>query len=843
MVMSYIFEKIILIYILCFSKSNIIYNPIVDLKDDFLIKFNFNSFTTSSGLILSLVNDNNKIKYDQNYYYLSPSIFLCEDESYQQFIFSENKLYDINWNDENEIISLSIKRSLASDVKFNGYIKEHELIQTSVLSDKISNINKDEIIIYGTKESEIYFYYIKESNEYLINGGLTNDKISCKFIKSAIYICVYVVNNNFKISILVHIYESINQKAVKILTTKNVENSLNFNEFILHDTDNENYKVLCVTKKKENGEVEFKYFEIFIQISYSFKILTSYTHLFSYEFNILNMNNYESQVTSYEDHKCYITRFNNEYLLCCGSFNIISCTRKDNNFNLNKEFSLNLVGDIHNIFISISSNQAIISYINETSRENYIYHYYIYIPKCYDIYKNVNSTQELEFDLDELFDRKTNTKYYIKFNNLLQTYGNIKIGEEIIELTNNITEIKDGTKFYFISTNNNTGDNLPISYEISNEETYSSNCNIYLTIKDCYPSCKTCSKYDSDSNFLSQNCIECKEEDNYFPFPEKGSNCYKESEMASTFTQWFFDEENSIFKKCHPDCSLCNGTSNENCLICYNANLFLYNGKCIENCPENIFKNQENKKCEDCYKNCKTCGMLGYLYDMGCISCLEKEMIFNNYENNFYNCFKEYDNNTKSFYVSEEINNISSCFELYGRYIIENTYECIEKPDRGYFISNQTTGLLSPCPQNCFACNNSNICDLCENDYLIQAGKCVLSCSKGYYQYYNICLKYYQNNEDSNKGIVKSINQSTSLFEFKSIIKNNITGFVNSSNLINGSDFLAIISTSDNTDPKEQLKKGISSFNLDDCIEVIKTHYNISKEENLIILNIESKKM
>ena len=500
------------------------------------------------------------------------------------------------------------------------------------------------------------------------------------------------------------------------------------------------------------------------------------------------------------------------------------------------------MGDIHNIFISISSNQAIISYINETSRENYIYHYYIYIPKCYDIYKNVNSTQELEFDLDELFDRKTNTKYYIKFNNLLQTYGNIKIGEEIIELTNNITEIKDGTKFYFISTNNNTGDNLPISYEISNEETYSSNCNIYLTIKDCYPSCKTCSKYDSDSNFLSQNCIECKEEDNYFPFPEEGSNCYKESEMASTFTQWFFDEENSIFKKCHPDCSLCNGTSDENCLICYNANLLLYNGKCIENCPENTFKNQENKKCEDCYKNCKTCGKLGYLYDMGCISCLEKEMIFNNYEINFYNCFKEYDNNTKSFYVSEEINNISSCFELYGRYIIENTYECIEKPDRGYFISNQTTGLLSPCPQNCFACNNSNICDLCENDYLIQEGKCVLSCSKGYYQYYNICLKYYQNNEDSNKGIVKSINQSTSLFEFKSIIKNNITGFVNSSNLINGSDFLAIISTSDNTDPKEQLKKGISSFNLDDCIEVIKTHYNISKEENLIILNIESKK-
>ena len=69
----------------------------------------------------------------------------------------------------------------------------------------------------------------------------------------------------------------------------------------------------------------------------------------------------------------------------------------------------------------------------------------------------------------------------------------------------------------------------------------------------------------------------------------------------------------------------------------------------------------------------------------------------------------------------------------------------------------------------------------------------------------------------------------------------NISAFANSSNVINGSDFLAVILPSDDMNPEEQLKKGISAVNLGNCTEVIKEYYNISKNEKLIILNIESK--
>ena len=64
---------------------------------------------------------------------------------------------------------------------------------------------------------------------------------------------------------------------------------------------------------------------------------------------------------------------------------------------------------------------------------------------------------------------------------------------------------------------------------------------------------------------------------------------------------------------------------------------------------------------------------------------------------------------------------------------------------------------------------------------------------------------------------------------------------MNSSELYNGTDFIAVFLSSDNLEPKEQLKKGISAIDLGNCTKIIKEHYNISEDENLIIVNMESK--
>ena len=165
---------------------------------------------------------------------------------------------------------------------------------------------------------------------------------------------------------------------------------------------------------------------------------------------------------------------------------------------------------------------------------------------------------------------------------------------------------------------------------------------------------------------------------------------------------------------------------------------------------------------------------------------------------------------------------------------------------------------------NCLSCNNNlieesaeyhlildkkgNCIERCkQNDLFLTSEKeCVESCPSGTYNFsYNYtCLKSCPHNYEiiNNKCVMKSVDNSISSEEFQSQITENITKFVNSSKLINGSDFIAVISTSDDMDPKEQLEKGISAIDLGNCTQVIKDYYNISDNESLIIMNIESKK-
>ena len=65
---------------------------------------------------------------------------------------------------------------------------------------------------------------------------------------------------------------------------------------------------------------------------------------------------------------------------------------------------------------------------------------------------------------------------------------------------------------------------------------------------------------------------------------------------------------------------------------------------------------------------------------------------------------------------------------------------------------------------------------------------------------------------------------------------------VNASKVINNSDFIAVIIPSDNMNPREQLKNGISAIDLGSCSNIIKDYYNIPKNESMYILNIESKR-
>ena len=124
--------------------------------------------------------------------------------------------------------------------------------------------------------------------------------------------------------------------------------------------------------------------------------------------------------------------FNSEFLLCCGGDNNISCSRNNKmDFSIKDKFSINLLGTIDSVIINTYEDYAVISYINETSVNNYLYQYYLISPKCNLSFINniisIYSFGYFEIPLSQLIIRETNTKYFIKFKTMPSDYGILKI--------------------------------------------------------------------------------------------------------------------------------------------------------------------------------------------------------------------------------------------------------------------------------------------------------------------------------------------------------------------------------------------------------------------------------
>ena len=128
---------------------------------------------------------------------------------------------------------------------------------------------------------------------------------------------------------------------------------------------------------------------------------------------------------------------------------------------------------------------------------------------------------------------------------------------------------------------------------------------------------------------------------------------------------------------------------------------------------------------------------------------------------------------------------------------------------------------------------NSNVC----------VGKCTDTSFP--YEYSNKCYakcpyETVENNFICNNCLETGKCGNISPTEFENQIRPLITSYINSK-VINGSNFLATILSSDNINPEDQLKNGISAFDFGNCTNVLKEYYKIQKEENLIILNMEIK--
>ena len=562
--------------------------------------------------------------------------------------------------------------------------------------------------------------------------------MSCKLIKNDDYfICIIIkINDSFNLYIYFINY-SINSDGALVFplsmdSSYNYYPSVNnFLSFSLYDTEDKDIKLLCLQ------------FTQIIQCKFFRAIVTNLNTEILGDENLKFNSNYLSEKN------CYITLFNSEYLFCCAFIDYIQCFRINNlNYYVIKDFIISKDGENSFLSIEITDEYATLFFINSNNNINSVYEYYIYLPECqnknYFLLNSLNENKpEKDWEkLSSLFTVKTN-KFYFQLNNPPVELGYFTLNGTKI---NSKTLISDNSYILdFILINQNITRILTktFSYIVSNEETYSKECQISLSFQACYYSCKTCSLDMSASNEGQHNCIECKE--NYYKSSINNENCYS---IEEKLINWYFDQTNSEFGICNEECRSCIGPTKFNCSSCFNG-LYLDNNSCKENCSEGYTPTRIDIDSD---------------YYFECVQCYQNNC-YNNETNNVLNEPKE------SIIINEIKNDNMSTISLNTEYAI---------------ISNKENVLIG-----------------------------------------------------SNE--IKPFDKDLTLIEFKNQILNDIASYVNSSKVINGSNFLAIVLSSDSLDPVEQVKNGIPSFDLGNCTNIIKEYYNISYEENLIILNIELK--
>ena len=534
----------------------------------------------------SVVHHYNKLYYES--YALSQDFFSFIDNSNNKYLIIENKLYKNISENTKEIYTL---------------IKNLNFSYIDYIITKSEQKHED-TIIYGKQNKSIVFYNISSDSFTHSEPFEFNTSISCKLLEENFLICIYSYNNQIKFSIL-NVFNKNKTFPTHIHDESNNNFILNISEPILYDTDIFNFKILCGIKnvtKDNNDDYNDNVNSIkCFGVNVTFHKISGENH---YEIKFDNISDINATF-SFNDNNCNYTIFKSEYLICCGNKDKIICERRDMNLSLISIFNLEHYKNIKNLTLKNNNDTYIeLRYYDERLEDKNISEYRIYPPKC--INKNISliGNKSSVIDLDSLFVRKTNSNYYLHFNHIDDMKLNISINDEYMKTLNETHKLKYNDKKLHIEIKNiEENKKMDIEYTISIEEKYSDLCTISFNFTPYYHSCRDCILSVLDSNIDNHNCISCNE--NYFPFKEKYLNCYSEVELKERNISFYFDDDTKIFIPCNPKCKTCYGPDENNCLSCINEYLFIYNGKCFEECPiGTIMSNNEINTCVECNIDC-----------------------------------------------------------------------------------------------------------------------------------------------------------------------------------------------------------------------------------------------
>jgi len=256
---------------------------------------------------------------------------------------------------------------------------------------------------------------------------------------------------------------------------------------------------------------------------------------------------------------------------------------------------------------------------------------------------------------------------------------------------------------------------------------------------ECDYPCKTCSK----AHNICDTCTEdVKNGQPYHLYPEGLNgyhiNCIK-LEGGLCFNGYYKDELNKECRKCSENCKECE-KDRDNCSKCKDHSKILYKGKCLDECGEGTYFN--NNSCKSCSEGCKSCSS-----NTKCLECHEDYKFLAVEGECVLEC-------PKGTYIEDKNCNVcdlncaacngtaTNCIEcrkdVPEKYLLATTGQCIDKAtcEDSNLIADDSKYVCDTCSANCEKCRGRiDFCTKCkDNKYLnITEGICVDNCTPNGY--------------------------------------------------------------------------------------------------------------
>jgi len=198
----------------------------------------------------------------------------------------------------------------------------------------------------------------------------------------------------------------------------------------------------------------------------------------------------------------------------------------------------------------------------------------------------------------------SNNVFNMSFNDMT-TFNDQICGNE--QYPENISQID------FVFSHSNSVLNIEITTDLNSNLGSWGVFNFSLSSYLCDKTCATCSDnspynclicvigyyFETDNSCQRCNVLKC-------PFNCNSTQVIYDYTCVSNCPDNYYLGRNKTCLVCDDSCETCSGPSNTSCLTCPNT-AFLYQGSCLETCPEQTFTNLKERVCSSCDHTCYSC--------------------------------------------------------------------------------------------------------------------------------------------------------------------------------------------------------------------------------------------